>query len=58
MFRKLCALRVTGARFIFPATNPGSTLGGPEFFKKGVIRQIFCGLNEENISHHATKIII
>ena len=42
---------------MFLATGPGSILGG-RIFLKGVFKQIFCGQNEENISHHVTKIII
>ena len=30
----------------------------PEFFLKRVFNQIFCGQDEENISHHVTKNII
>ena len=31
---------------------------GPEFFLKLVFNQIFCGQDEENISHYVTKNII
>ena len=37
---------------MFLATEPGSILGGSEFFSNGEFKQIFCGQNEENISHH------
>ena len=43
--------------FVFVATGPGSILSGPNFFKKGVSKQMSCGQNEETIGHLVTKII-
>ena len=44
---------------MFLATGPEGILGGgPAFFEKEHLSNFFCGQNEENISHHVTKIII
>ena len=58
MFRKLCALRTTGTRFCVSGHGVRKYSGGPEFFLKGVFKQIFCGQNEENINDHVTKVIV
>ena len=39
---------------MFLATGPGSILGAQIFS----IKEVFCGQNEENMSHHAIKTII
>ena len=57
MFRKLCALRVTGTKFYVSGHGAKKYFGGPKFFKRRIYAN-FCGQNEEKINHHVTKIII
>ena len=42
---------------MFLVTGPESILRGPNL-KRKVFKLIFCGQNEENISHHVTKIVV
>ena len=56
MFRKLCALKVTGTRFYVSGHGARKCSGGPNFLKKRNFKQTFCGQNEESISH-VTKLL-
>ena len=58
MFRKICALRVTGTRSYISGYGAYKYYGMLKFYLKRVFKQILCGQKGEDINHHATKIII
>ena len=57
MFRKLCALEVTGTKFYVSGHGARKYFGKPELKKKKYLSE-FLGPNLESISHHVTKIFI
>ena len=58
MFRKICALRVTGTRSYVSGCGAKKYYGMLKFYLKGIFKQILRGQKREDINHHVTKIII